>query len=88
MTFDFRQKLTAASTYSDELFAALVLQADPLAGRLSSTQRVQIIIGASQCGLDIAQMLRERFPSTVLRKNLVWLRTESGLQEKRQLLID
>jgi hypothetical protein len=24
----------------------------------------------------------------VLRKNLVWLRTESGLQEKRQLLID
>jgi hypothetical protein len=65
MTFDFRQKLTAASTYSDELFAALVLQADPLAGRLSSTQRVQIIIGASQCGLDIARMLRERFPSTL-----------------------
>jgi hypothetical protein len=63
MTFDFRQKLTVASTYSDELFATLLLQADPLAGRLSSAQRKQIISGASQCGVDIARSLRERFHS-------------------------
>ncbi len=63
MTFDFRQKLTAASTQSDELFAALLLQADPLAGRLSSAQRQQIISGATQCGVDIARTLRERFSS-------------------------
>ena len=65
MTFDFRQKLTAASTYSDELFAALLLQADPLAGRLTSAHRQQITSGASQCGVDIAQMLKERFSSAL-----------------------
>jgi hypothetical protein len=63
MTFDFRQKFTAACTYSDQHFAAFLLQADPLAGRLNSAQREQIISGAPQCGIAAAQLLRERFSS-------------------------
>jgi hypothetical protein len=61
MTFDFRQKFTAAFSCRDEHFAAFLLQADPLAGKLTAAQREQIISGATQCGVAAAQSLRERF---------------------------
>jgi len=38
------------------------------------------LVEAATLGVELVRL--------VLRKNLVWLRTESGLQEKRQLLID
>jgi len=63
MTFDFRQKFSAARGYDDKHFAALLLQADPLAGKLTSAQREQIIGGAMQCGIDVARMLGEQFSS-------------------------
>jgi len=80
MTFDFRQQFTAATNYSDEHFAAFLLQADPLFGKLSSVQRKQIISGATQCGLDTARMLRERFASAPPSEiaGLVGLKIVSG----------
>ena len=88
MTFDFRQKFTAASTCSDEGFAALLLQADPLAGDLTSAQREQIINGATQCGVAAARLLREQFffapPSEIAR--LFGLRIVAGETTGRLVL--
>jgi hypothetical protein len=63
MTFDFRQRFTAAAAYSDRHFAAFLLAADPLAAKLKAAQREQVITGAMQCGAASAQELKERFAS-------------------------
>jgi len=63
MTFDFRQKFSAARAQDDKHFAALLLQADPLAEKLTSAQREQIIGGAMQCGIEVARKLGEQFSS-------------------------
>ena len=58
---DFRRRLSAAAIYSDEHFAAFLLNHDPLAGKWTAAQRSEIITGAVHCGVDVARELSERF---------------------------
>jgi len=58
---DFRLLLSAAAIYSDEHFAAFLLNNDPLRSKLTAAQRHAIITGAVQSGADVARELSERF---------------------------
>jgi hypothetical protein len=62
MTCDeFRRRLSIAASYSDEHFAAFLLNNDLLSGTLTAVQRREIITGAVHSGADAARELRERF---------------------------
>jgi hypothetical protein len=62
MTCDeFRLRLSTVAGYSDEHFAAFLLNNDPLAGRLTAAERREIITGAVHSGADVARELSERF---------------------------
>jgi len=58
---DFRLRLSRAAGYSDDQFAAFLLNNDPLAGKLTAAQRREIITGAADSGAAVALMLSERF---------------------------
>jgi hypothetical protein len=58
---DFRLRLSRAAGYSDEHFAAFLLNNDPLAGKLTAAQRRELITGAIDSGASVARELSERF---------------------------
>lgn len=53
--------MSIAASYSDEHFAAFLLNNDPLAGTLTAVQRREIITGAVHSGASAARELSERF---------------------------
>jgi hypothetical protein len=58
---DLRLRLSAAAIYSDEHFAAFLLNSDPLSGKLTATEQREIITGALHCGVEVARELGGRF---------------------------
>jgi hypothetical protein len=57
MISDFRSNLETAAAYPEERFAAFLLAADHLAGKLAVGQRSEVIATALTCGREVAAAL-------------------------------